>query len=195
MTDFVIAGLGNPGKEHAHDRHNVGFWCVDALCRQAAVRLRKSGQSLLAEGEIEGASVLFVEPQTYVNLSGKALAPLLRRRGIPTEDLIVIYDDLDLPAGRVRLRREGGNGGHNGVRSIIDSTGQSDFGRIRIGIGRPYHRGVPTWDPEIVREYVTSAPSKADQLILDEATERAADAIRSIIKDGWERAMNSYNQI
>jgi PTH1 family peptidyl-tRNA hydrolase len=193
MIDHVITGLGNPGKEHAQDRHNVGFWCSQLLARRHGIKLHKSGLVNSGEGVIGGANVLLLEPLNFINRSGGIIAPILRKQGIPTSSLIVIYDDLDLPQGRVRLRPEGGNGGHNGVRSIIDATGASDFGRIRIGIGRPRDRGVPTWDPDKVRDYVLAEPRGEDREILDEAVAVACDAVESIISDGWERAMNKYN--
>lgn len=195
VIDFVIAGLGNPGKEHESDRHNVGFWCVEQLARRCQSKLRKSGQAMVGDGVLKSANVCLVEPLTFMNRSGSAIAPLLRKDGIPTSKLIVVYDDLDLPSGKVRLRPNGGNGGHNGIRSIIDATGgQTDFGRVRIGIGRPREHGVPSWDPEVVRRYVMGAPQGEEKKMLDDAIERACDAIEAIIEIGWERAMNHHNR-
>jgi PTH1 family peptidyl-tRNA hydrolase len=195
MADYVIAGLGNPGNEHADDRHNVGFWVVDRLARRHGIRLHGSRTATIGEGTIEDANIVLVKPRTFVNRSGSAIAPLLKRHGVPVENLIVAYDELDLPEARIRVRRKGGSGGHNGLRSIIASVGSGDFGRVRVGIGRPYANGVPTWDPDVVMRYVLSGPSKPGREALDDAVERACDAIEAIIRDGWERTMEAANRV
>ena len=194
MTDFVIAGLGNPGGEHAEQRHNAGFWLINRLAKRHSIAIKNSGNAAAGKGRIAGADILLVKPRTYVNRSGDALGPILRREGVPIENLIVVYDELDLPEGRIRLRPRGGDAGHNGLKSIIAVTGSDAFGRVRVGIGRPHDRfGVPTWDPEIVVRWVLARPPKASREILDAAIERACDAIDAIIASGWERAMNTYN--
>jgi PTH1 family peptidyl-tRNA hydrolase len=194
VTDYVIAGLGNPGSEHAEQRHNVGFWLINRLAKRRGIDLKNGSVAASGKGRIAGAEVVLVKPRTYVNRSGTALGPLLRREGVPVENLIVVYDELDLPEGRIRLRPKGGDGGHNGLKSIIAATGSDAFGRIRVGIGRPRdHFGVPTWDPEIVVRWVLAQPPKASREVLDAAIERACDAIEAIITSGWERAMNTFN--
>jgi PTH1 family peptidyl-tRNA hydrolase len=194
VTDYLIAGLGNPGTEHAAQRHNVGFWCINRLSRRHGIELKPGRNATTGKGVIAGAEVLLMKPRTYMNRSGSAIAPALQKERLTVGNLIVLYDELDLPEGRIRLRPRGSDGGHNGLKSIIAATGSGDFGRIRIGIGRPKsHQGVPTWDPEIVMRYVLSQPPKAAQEVLDAAVERACDAIESIIADGWERAMNRFN--
>jgi PTH1 family peptidyl-tRNA hydrolase len=194
VTDYVIAGLGNPGSEHAEQRHNVGFWLINRLAKRHGIDLKNGSIAASGKGRIAGAAVVLVKPRTYVNRSGAALGPLLRREGVPVENLIVVYDELDLPEGRIRLRPKGGDGGHNGLKSIIAATGSDAFGRIRVGIGRPRdHFGVPTWDPEIVVRWVLAQPPKASREVLDAAIERACDAIEAIITSGWERAMNTFN--
>ena len=194
MTDFVLAGLGNPGSEHAGNRHNVGFWAADLLAKRHGISLKTGSNASTGKGKILDAEVAITKPRTWMNRSGQAVAPLLRKEDVPVENLIVVYDELDLPEGRIRLRPKGGAGGHNGLKSIIASTGSSDFGRIRIGIGRPYHNGVPTWDGEHVMRYVLGDPPKQGREVLEDAIERACDAVEAIIARGWERAMDVYNR-
>ena len=194
MTDYVIAGLGNPGAEHAQQRHNAGFWCVNRLAGRHSISLKAGRLASTGKGQVAGAEVLIVKPRTFVNGSGKAVAPLLRREGVLIENLIVIYDELDLPEGRIRLRPQGGDAGHNGLKSIIAATGSDAFGRVRIGIGRPRDRfGVPTWDPDVVVRWVLAQPPKTSRELLDAAIERACDAIEAVITSGWKRAMNTFN--
>jgi PTH1 family peptidyl-tRNA hydrolase len=194
MTDFVVAGLGNPGIEHAGNRHNVGFWAVNRLAKRHGIGLKANRNDWTGKGRIDGAEVVLTRPKTWMNRSGIAIAPLLKREGVLIESLVVVYDELDLPEGRIRIRPKGGSGGHNGLRSIISSTGSSDFGRIRIGIGRPLYLGVPTWDPEIVMRWVLGDPPREAREVLEQAVERACDAIEAVIERGWERAMDVYNR-
>ncbi len=190
----MIAGLGNPGKEHAGQRHNVGAWCVNRLARRFGIDMKTSRRAATGSGEIEGVDVMLVKPRTFMNHSGEAIAPLMKNAGLPIEKLIVIYDELDLPEGRIRLRPNGGAGGHNGLRSIIGETGGNAFGRVRVGIGRPLDRGVPTWDSDIVMRHVLSDPPKAVRETLDQSVDRTCDAIAAIMRVGWERAMDVFNQ-
>ncbi len=194
MSEYLIAGLGNPGKEHAGQRHNVGAWCVNRLARRFGIDMKTSRRATTGSGKIEGVDVLLVKPRTFMNQSGQAIGPLMKQEGLPLERLIVIYDELDLPEGRIRLRPNGGAGGHNGLRSIINETGGNGFGRVRVGIGRPLDRGVPTWDSEIVMRHVLSDPPKAVRETLDESVNRTCDAIAAIMRVGWERAMDVFNQ-
>src|SRR5581483_5037516 len=145
------------------------------------------------KGNVGDASVLIVKPRTFYNGSGRAVAQLMKRDNVPPDHLIVVYDELDLPVGRIRLRPRGGTGGNNGLKSISGDIGSSDFGRVRVGIGRPKDRGVPTWDSEHVMRHVLGTPPRSEREALEEAYERACDAIEAIIRDGWERAMNTYN--
>lgn len=194
MTDFVIAGLGNPGEEHAGQRHNVGFWAANLLAKRHGISLKTGSNAWTGKGRVCDAEVAITRPRTWMNLSGKAIAPLLRKEGVPVEKLIVVYDELDLPEGRIRIKPNGGAGGHNGLKSIIASTGSSDFGRVRVGIGRPYHNGAPTWDGEHVMRWVLGNPPKQGREVLEDAIERACDAIEAVITKGWERAMDVYNR-
>ncbi len=194
MTDYVIAGLGNPGAEHAGQRHNAGFWCVDELARRHSIPMKSSRTAAEGKGTIEGAEVLLIKPRTWMNQSGRAIGPALKRERVEANHLLVIYDELDLPEGRIRIRQHGGSGGHNGLKSIIAATNSSDFGRVRVGIGRPYHQGVPTWDPDIVMDYVLGDPPAVSKQMLHDAVERACDAIEAVIRVGWERAMDVFNR-
>ena len=196
----LIVGLGNPGSRYARSRHNVGFWCVNRLSRAHGVplsthtRLATTGRGRLADRE-----VLLAKPRTFVNLSGRAVAALMRRYDVAAADLLVIYDDLDLPLGRVRVRAGGSHGGHRGMKSIVEAIGSQEFPRIRIGIGRPQVAGPdgrsrPTYEPEEVAGYVLAPLSAADRHTLEEAARPAAEAAVAILAEGVEAAMNRYNR-
>ena len=191
--DYVIAGLGNPGAEHAHDRHNAGFWVIDRLAKRHAFSLKAGRNAETGSGQVGGRGVVLLKPRTWMNNSGKAVAPVLQKERVPVQNLIVVYDELDLPEGRIRIRPKGGAGGHNGLKSIIAHCGSNEFGRVRVGIGRPWANKAPSWDPEVVMAHVLSRPPRAAQELLDAAVERACDAIEAIIESGWERAMNAFN--
>lgn len=191
----LIVGLGNPGREYAHSRHNVGFWCLNRLGRSHGIAFSSRGKlAAVGEGELAGRPVVLAKPRTFVNLSGRAVSHLLKRHRLSPEQLLVVYDDLDLPLGRVRLRARGSHGGHRGMRSIIDAVGSQDFPRIRIGIGRPQVAGEPTWETEHVVDYVLSPMTADERRILDEAVATAAEAILCLLWDGVEAAMNRYNR-
>jgi PTH1 family peptidyl-tRNA hydrolase len=191
---WLIAGLGNPGAEYSHNRHNVGYWCVNRLARLHGVTIKAKTLATLGEGEVRGVPVVLLKPRTYVNRSGDAVGPALRRWKIDPAHLIVIYDELDLPAGRVRVKAGGGSGGHNGLKSIIAAAGTPDFARIRVGIGRPHVEGEPTWEPEHVAGYVLSDPSPEMVKTLQDAAKRATEAVETILTEGVEAAMNRYNK-
>ncbi len=190
---WLIAGLGNPGAEYSHNRHNVGYWCVNRLARLHGIKIKAKTLATLGEGEIRDVPAVLLKPRTYVNKSGDAIGPALRRWKIDPTRLIVVYDDLDLPAGRVRIKPGGGSGGHNGIKSIIAAAGSQDFARIRVGIGRPHIDGEPTWEPEHVADYVLSDPSPQMVKTLQAAATRATEAVEMIITEGVEAAMNEYN--
>lgn len=190
-TPFLIVGLGNPGGQYEETRHNVGFQVVDALARQwGASRFQKKFSGLLGECQAEGgAKVLLLKPQTYMNLSGDSVQPTVAFYKIdPVTSVLVVSDDLDLPTGRLRLRKSGGSGGHNGLKSIIQSLGTEGFARLRVGIGRPETTG-----PQ-VKDHVLAAPSKAERELIQRAVDRAAQAAAAVVKDGVEKAMNVFNQ-
>ena len=139
-ASWLVVGLGNPGEQYSRNRHNAGAWTVNELARRAGVKLKAEGRSIrIAFGEVAGERVALVRPRTYVNESGRAMAQALRTSGAPLERTIVVFDELDLPLGAVRLRDGGGAGGHNGLKSIIAVSG-AEFARVRIGIGRPLGR-------------------------------------------------------
>ncbi|MBI1925627.1 aminoacyl-tRNA hydrolase [Candidatus Poribacteria bacterium] len=183
----LFVGLGNPGPRYKNTKHNVGFQVIDELLRRAQVtRLENLCQALLARTEWRGAAVIFAKPMTYMNNSGSAIAGLVHRFGISTDDLCVIYDDLHLDIGVLRLRRGGSDGGHNGMKSIIRSLGTQDFPRLRIGIGESKQEN---W-----MEHVLSKFSPAESVEIDPALQRAADAIETFITDGLQTAMNRFNK-
>ena len=191
----LVVGLGNPGGAHSHTRHNVGFWCVNRLARRYGIPL-KTHTSLVTMGQglVEGSEVILAKPRTYVNRSGEAVAALVRRYKVSPAELLVVCDSLDLPVGAVRVRPQGGHGGHKGLQSIIARLGIEDFPRIRVGIGRPVVDGEPTYDPEEIAEYVLSDPPPAERRLLDEAVAQAIDVVACVMTEGLEAAMNRFNR-
>jgi PTH1 family peptidyl-tRNA hydrolase len=188
MTQWLIVGLGNPGREYEKTRHNLGFMLVDLVAEQSrALVKREECRSLIGRAEIENQTVEFVKPQTYMNLSGEAISCLLKKDDRSVEKLIVISDDLALPFGTIRIRPKGTHGGQNGLRSIIDCLKTQDFIRLRIGI-QPEHSITNT------RNFVLENFSKAESEAVEKILERSADAIRAIIADGVEKAMARFNQ-
>lgn len=185
----LIVGLGNPGKEYAAHRHNVGFQVVGAMARGHGLRFSRSKKmkARVAEGQIASAPVLLAQPQTFMNLSGRAVARLARAHEIPPERLLVIYDDLDLPLGRLRLRPEGGSGGHKGLRSIINVLGTQAFPRLRVGIGRPPGRMDPA-------EYVLLPFGEEERALAAETVARAAAAVECWLAEGIAVAMDRFNR-
>jgi PTH1 family peptidyl-tRNA hydrolase len=186
----LIVGLGNPGKSYAGNRHNVGFQCLDYFATQHRIpikerRLRlKTLKAKFGSGMVTGTPVVLAKPRTYMNNSGAPVAQLVRRFDIALDDLIVVYDDLDLPLGKLRIRQRGGAAGHKGVASIIASMRSEDFPRIRVGISRPEGDEV---------SYVLSDFSPKEKDIAREAVARVADALLCILTEGIEAAMNRYN--
>jgi len=191
----IILGLGNPGRQYQHNRHNVGFHCLDRMAERHAIKLKnKLCQSQTGTGLIEGEEVVLAKPSTFVNLSGNAAAALLKRFGCSPQDLIVIHDDLDLPTGRIRVRLGGGSGGHRGIKSIIHETDSRDFNRVRIGISRPFtDRSRPDYENEIV-EYVLGDFSRQENELIQPALDLACDAAASILAEGIAAAMNTFNR-
>ena len=190
----LVVGLGNPGNAYAKHRHNVGYWTVNRLARRLGIEFtRRSGLVELGEAELDGRRVVLAKPRTMMNLSGKAVQQALKVYGLTPEQMVVVYDELDLPAGRVRIRPRGSHGGHNGMRSIVGATGSQEFPRIRIGIGRPKVDGEPTWEPEHVADWVLSPPGPSDRAALEAAADRAAEAIEAMLHEGVEPAMQRFN--
>ncbi|MBM4425070.1 MAG: aminoacyl-tRNA hydrolase [Chloroflexi bacterium] len=188
MADrFLIVGLGNPGREYAFNRHNVGFMAVSRLAaKHRAAFTRRQGKALVTSIRLGEKPAVLAKPQTYMNLSGEAVQSLVRFYDVPLSRLLVCFDDLDLPVGVIRLRPEGGAGGQNGMKSIIERLGAQQFPRLRIGIGRPPGRMDPA-------DYVLHDFDRDDGEIMDATLDRAVEAIETFIEDGLTTAMNRFN--
>ena len=183
----IIVGLGNPGNEYAKTRHNVGFMLIDTLADNLNITLWKDKfNAQIAEGRIGTEKILLVKPQTYMNNSGEAVGPLMRWYKLEPEDIIVAHDDMDIPAGTVRIRKKGSSGGHNGIKSLIAHLGSENFARIRLGIGRP----LPGWS--VVKHVLAPFPAE-DRIEVDKAIDYLIPAVKCIITDGLDIAMNKYN--
>lgn len=186
---YLIAGLGNPGREYQTSRHNVGFMLVDRLAALLGVAFsRVEHQALVTRGEHAGRRVVLVKPQTYMNLSGRSVGALARFYKVPVQNLLVVYDDVDLPLGVLRLRPGGGSAGQKGMKSIIEALGTQEFPRLRIGVERPPGRMAAA-------DYVLQDFSKAQATLLPELLDRAADAALLFVTEGLEAAMNRYNGV
>jgi PTH1 family peptidyl-tRNA hydrolase len=194
QVDWLIVGLGNPGSDYSHSRHNLGFWTVNRLGREIGAEPRKgSGSAAIGVGELEGHRVALLKPRTGMNRSGDAIAQMLQRYRLQPARLVVVYDDLDLKPAQLRIRFGGGHGGNNGLRSVVARAGR-DFYRVRIGIGRPTDfDGKPTWDPNAVASYVLSDPPSAEGEALEDAVKRAAEAVHCLLRDGLEAAQQRFN--
>lgn len=188
LSELVVIGLGNPGTAYASHRHNIGARCVAHFARRHGIALeRRETRCRVGRGVVEGASVLLARPSTYMNESGSAVAGLVRKLRVPLSGLLVVYDDLDLPFGRLRLRARGSAGGHRGLASIIASLGSQEFPRLRVGIDRPG----PGLDPA---DYVLSPFTSPERAELPDILDKAAEAIRLVIAVGLDGAMNRVNQ-
>ncbi len=184
---FLVVGLGNPGEQYEWTRHNLGFMLVDMLAREAGAQVKRlECRALVGTALVENQRVELVKPQTYMNLSGEAVSCLLSKEGRDPRSLIVISDDLALPFGTIRLRPKGSAGGHNGLKSIIAALKSEEFMRLRIGI-KPEH---PLAD---AKRYVLEAFPKREREDVEKILERGAEALRTVIRDGIEKAMQQYN--
>src|SRR3954454_8389879 len=193
MTDeapFLVVGLGNPGKEYARNRHNVGFMVADLLASRMGARFgrHKRAHAEVAEGRlfVGGPRAVLVKPLTYMNLSGAPVATLAQFYKIPVQNVVAVHDELDVPYGQVRVKRGGGEGGHNGLRSMSKSLGSKEYARVRFGIGRPPGRQDPA-------EYVLSDFSGAERKELEFLVDRAADVVESVVREGVEWTQNKYH--
>ena len=183
----IIVGLGNPGSEYSKTRHNVGFMAVDELAHQLGIQSwKKKSGALIAEYRGK-EPIILVKPHTFMNLSGTAVGELARWYKVAVEDIIVIFDDMDLPIGRLRLRMKGGSGGHKGIESLLTHLPKDTFARIRIGIDRPQ----TGWQ---VVDHVLSAFTAEEQPLLKEAISKAAQAVECVVEQGLDKAMNVYNK-
>lgn len=184
----IIAGLGNPGARYADTRHNIGFRVIDRLSADCRIPVaRKSGDYEAGSGLAGECRILLVKPVTFMNQSGLAVRQVLNYFHETPSSLLVIHDDLDIPLGQVRVKADGGSGGHNGVASVIESVGTPEFLRIRIGIGRPLRKA------EVV-SFVLSPFEKGEEEIVEKAVIHAADAVREVLAEGVTQAMNRFNQ-
>ena len=183
----VVIGLGNPGRQHVYDRHNVGFLVLDEMARRLGVAIRRATHhARVAEVSFAGDRVLLVKPQTYMNTSGQAAASIARYYRLASEMFVAVYDDMDLPVGRIRIRPGGGAGGHRGLQSLIAHLGDGSFSRVRIGIGRP-----PVGSDAAT--HVLTAFRAAERDAAEAAVTRAAEAVETLIAEGANHAMNRFN--
>lgn len=184
---YLIVGLGNPGRDYEHTRHNVGFDAVDKLAEKLGVNVSKiKFKGLYGEGFLNGQKIILLKPSTFMNLSGESLIEAVSFFNIPEENIIVIYDDVDIKVGRLRIRPSGSDGGHNGMKNIIYHLQSLNFPRIRIGIGKPKNDMV---------NHVLGRFSKDEQEIIDKIIDIAADAAIEIVKNGVQSSMNKYNPV
>ena len=182
----IVVGLGNPGAEYANTPHSVGFETVDAIASAAGVAWVEKRQSkcLWARVSIAGTSCVLVKPQTYMNLSGESVAPIVRYQNATAADLVVVQDDIDLALGRLRIRKGGSCGGHNGIRNVIERLGTSDFARLKLGVGK---------DRSDVIAHVLGKFDPVSRKIMDREVAEAVKAVVAIVRDGPDRAMNLFN--
>jgi PTH1 family peptidyl-tRNA hydrolase len=192
--DYLIVGLGNPGDSYKQTRHNIGFLIVDELARRwDAVLSAEKWQAHSARISLDGRRVSLLKPVTFMNLSGRAVALYAEYFKVLADHILVIHDDIDMPPGRLKLVAGGGAGGHNGIRSLVQSLATSDFLRLKVGIGRPGREGV---HPDIpVERYVLSPLSEAEKQLLDERMDILEKGIRSLLAEGPARAMNLINSV
>lgn len=183
---YIIAGLGNPGRKYENTRHNIGFIALDLLAERNDIKINKiKHKALVGEGRISGQKVLLVKPQTYMNLSGQSLQEVMAYYKEEIEKLVVIYDDIDIPMGTVRIRKKGSAGTHNGMRSVVQCLSSDQFPRIRIGLGDG-RKGE-------LKDFVIGGFSKEEKAPLEEAVRRAVLAAECIVEKGIDKAMNEYN--
>lgn len=185
---YIIAGLGNPGREYENTRHNIGFLCIDAIANQYNISMvEKKHKAILGRGYIGGAKVILVKPQTFMNLSGESIRAVAEYyKAVPEQDLVVIYDDVALDVGQIRIRKKGSAGGHNGMKSIIQYMGDA-FVRIRMGVGEK-PKGYDLAD------YVLGHFTKAEKNLMEESADRCAGAVELVTRGEVEQAMNEYNK-
>lgn len=185
---YVIVGLGNPGDRYAETKHNIGFITIDYLAEQHSIKMNKTKhKGIIGEGAMGGEKILLVKPQTFMNLSGQCVMDIVNFYKVPASNLIVIYDDIDLPVGKVRIRPNGSSGTHNGMRSIIYLINNQEFPRVRIGVGK---------QPEYMdlADYVMTKFNGEEKPLMEDAIKKSATAVEEIVKSGINIAMNKYNK-
>ncbi len=184
---YLIVGLGNPEPEYSNTKHNMGFDTINCLANQTKIDITRSKfNALYGSGTIENEKVVLVKPQTYMNLSGQSIREFKNFYKLTTNEIIVIYDDIDLEKGKIRIRKKGSAGSHNGMKSVIQEIASDEFIRIRVGIGKPEFKGD-------LRNYVLEPISKHEREILDEGIFEAKSAVVEILKNGVDCAMNKFN--
>ncbi|MCI6402055.1 MAG: aminoacyl-tRNA hydrolase [Candidatus Fimivicinus sp.] len=186
--EYLIAGLGNPGPKYEYTRHNAGFLCIDLLAQQLGAKIdRIKFKSIVADVAIEGRRCLLMKPQTFMNNSGEAVRDAANFYKIPPEHVIILFDDISLPPGKLRIRRKGSDGGHNGIKNIIYLLNSDQFPRVKLGVGAKPH---PDYD---LADWVLSPFQKDELPRMKEAMEKACEAVRLIVQDDMDHAMNLYN--
>jgi PTH1 family peptidyl-tRNA hydrolase len=184
---ILVAGLGNPGSEYASTKHNLGYLTVDEIGKRTGIDLKKKKfRGLYGEGALNNDKLILLKPETYMNRSGESVSSAASFYNIPAENIIIIHDELDLPAGTVRIKAGGGSAGHKGITSVMNELGSGDFIRIRIGIGKPEQKSGTV-------SHVLSKFKKGESELLRESVFRAADAVWEIIQHGLQKAMNKFN--
>jgi len=192
----LIAGLGNPGRDYANNRHNIGFMCLNHFAKTNGIRFdKKQGKARIGIGEVADNKVVVAKPQTYMNLSGQAVSRLVKRYDISLDNLLAIHDDLDLPLGKIRIRPGGGSAGHKGIESVITELGSHDFPRLRVGIGRPLlvegSSGITEAD---IVAYVLMDFTSKEKKVVDQILPRVSEAILCFLTEDITAVMNKYNQ-
>lgn len=183
----LIVGLGNPEEEYGKTRHNMGFNVINKLSNKYGIEVnKKKFDGLCGDGMVEGETVILLKPQTYMNLSGKSIAQVVNFYKIPLENIIVIYDDVDIESGLIRIRKKGSSGSHNGMKSVIEELGSEEFSRVRVGIGKPKYEG------DMIN-YVIGPVPEEEQKQLEKGVEKAKEAVIEILKNGIDIAMNKFN--
>ncbi len=185
---YLIVGLGNPGREYRYNRHNVGFMLLDRIVERHRLIAftRRQGKALITTGTLGDSGLILAKPQTFMNLSGEAVSPLLRFYNLPLERLLVCFDDIDLPVGTLRLRAEGGSSGQGGMQSIIQQLGTENFPRLRLGVGRPP-------GSKAAANYVLKDLRGEELEIMNSTLDKAAEAVECFVKEGLMTAMNRFN--
>lgn len=189
----IVVGLGNPGPAYDGTRHNVGFALLDMICRGG---WREKGKALLGEAVVAGRNAILIKPQTFMNLSGEAVQPVAHFHKVPSSSIVVVHDDIDLPLGAVRLKQGGGDGGHNGLKSVTQHVG-ADYVRLRLGVGRPVAaatEGGGSQGPRDVADWVLARFDRAELVVVDEQLKRAVEALEVLGNDGLKKAQNRFNR-
>ncbi len=191
----LIVGLGNPGRSYANNRHNLGFMCLNHFARMQGILFdKKQGKARTGVGEVAGDKVIVARPQTYMNSSGQSVSLLVRKFNVSLDNLLIIYDDLDLPLGKIRIRCGGSSAGHKGIESIAAELGSQDFTRIRVGVGRPpITEGSTTITDTDIVTYVLSDFTSEERQIINQVIPMVSEAILCLLTEGLTATMNKYN--